>query len=614
MSVARSLLVPLLALTALGACSVDQGFKGGFGQDAEPDIRITPEQVTWDLVPLGTTEVKAFTVENRGTATLFVDEVRLSGASAFTVLTAPSALNPGETADYEVAYTPIAAEDSGRAWVVSNDPDSHETAVELLGTSGSPRLQIDPEEHSFGVLPILCADTQPVTLSNIGNANLEVTSVTEIGEGFRVENVPDLPFTIEPGGAVSVDVVFSPIIAHTFTGELIVESNDPAGLKSGFQDGVGREDGYCVSVVEGDELPLELTFDVQYKVADVAFLIDTTCSMSSLANAMASEFASIAGDLSGTIPDITFGAATYDDYAYSDFGSTPDLPFILRQQQTSDVSLAQAALSSIPIHGGGDTPESSMEALYQGATGNGYDQDCDGNLDTNTDVPPFLSWGGDAFNGTEAGVYNSEIEGTGELGGFGFREDVLPIFIIATDAELRDDDDTRYRTPGGCAQDAGMSGTLAALGALSAKVIGVGVNFGESSYAWSQMTALAAGTGSEGDMDGDGTTEPAVITWSGSSSDFREAIVDAVEGLVQEGHFDEVRLIVADDPYSLVKEIDPEAYYDVDSGTEVNFTVTFYGTIAAEETDQTYPVTFQLVADGDIILDTLTVYVLVPGA
>jgi hypothetical protein len=115
-------------------------------------------------------------------------------------------------------------------------------------------------------------------------------------------------------------------------------------------------------------------------------------------------------------------------------------------------------------------------------------------------------------------------------------------------------------------------------------------------------------------MDGDGTTEPAVISWSGSSSDFREAIVDAVEGLVEEGHFDEVRLIVADDPYGLVDEIDPEAYYDVDSGTEVTFTVTFHGTIAAEETDQTYPVSFQLVADGDIILDTLTVYVLVPGA
>jgi len=614
MSHSRLMLVSALLGGALGGCTVDQSFKGGIGQEAEPDILITPAALTWDSIPLGETEVQAFTVENVGDATLFIDEVRMSGAAAFTLLTEPSALLPGEKADYEVAYTPIAAEDTGRAWVVSNDPDSHESAVELIGTSGSPRLQITPDDYAFGVLPILCSDTVTVNLANIGNAPLQVDGVTEIGEGFRVESVPELPFEIAPGDSVDVDVVFSPIMAYTFSGELIVESNDPAGIKSAFQSGVGREDGYCVSVTEGDDMPLELTFDVQYKVADVAFLLDTTCSMSSLANAMADEFASIASDLAGTIPDITFGAATFDDYAYSDFGSSPDLPFILRQQQTSDVGMAQSALSSIPIHSGGDTTESSLEALYQGATGTGYDQDCDGNLDGSTDVPPFIAWGGDAFSGTEAGVFNEEIEGTGELGGFGFREDVLPILIIATDADMRDNDDTRYRTPGGCPDDAGMSGVLGALSALRAKVIGVGVNFGSSAFAWSQMEALAAGTGSEGDMDGDGTTEPAVISWSGSSSDFREAIVDAVEGLVEEGHFDEVRLIVADDPYGLVDEIDPEAYYDVDSGTEVTFTVTFHGTIAAEETDQTYPVSFQLVADGDIILDTLTVYVLVPGA
>ena len=106
-------------------------------------------------------------------------------------------------------------------------------------------------------------------------------------------------------------------------------------------------------------------------MGDVAFLLDTTGSMSGTANAMASEFSAIVTALNALIPDAEYGFATYDDYAYAGYGysSSGDKPFILRQQITDNTAAVQAELSGVPIHFGGDGPESGMEALYQGANG-----------------------------------------------------------------------------------------------------------------------------------------------------------------------------------------------------------------------------------------------------
>ena len=106
-----------------------------------------------------------------------------------------------------------------------------------------------------------------------------------------------------------------------------------------------------------------------------------------------------------------------------------------------------------------------MEALYQGATGAGYDQDCNGSLTSTTDVPPFLADSSDPFGGSGGEAYSSSFAGGGFLGGFGFREYALPVMVFATDYDLRDPD-AGYGTPGGCLLDAGHSDVVAAMSAV----------------------------------------------------------------------------------------------------------------------------------------------------
>ncbi len=610
-----------LALLLGGAgCGNDQGFVKGAGDNsAAPDIVVTPQQLVWDMVPFGSSEARSLTIQNNGDARLDIDGINLGDVGAFAILADgfPIPIDPGGTINVDVIYTPTTVDDSSRAYVLSNDPDEAEVQVELLATAGSPRLQITPPTHDFESLPIYCRDSVELTLANVGTARLDVSSMTVVGEGFVIDQAPDLPFELMPGESEAVFVTFQPIIAGEFAGEIWVESNDPAGLARASQSGLGFDDGFCVTVNEGEDVAVDLEFPVEYRIADVAFLLDTTGSMSGLAQAMAGEFASIAGSLAGFIPDITFGVATYEDYNYSSMGSGADKPFVLRQQQTDDFGLVQAALNSTRINSGDDAPESTIEALYQGASGRGYDQDCDGSYDSADDVLPFLATGSDPFGGAAGDWYDAAVPGTGTLGGYGFREDVLPIFIFATDNALRDAGDSSYRTPGGCPGDAAMADAIGAIAALNGRVVGIGVQLASTAEPMDQMRAIAAGTGSFGDMDGDGISEEAVIRWSGTSAEFRNAVVRAVEGLVGEGTFAEVRLEVVGDDYGMIRSITPESYSDVESGENVDFHIDLRGEVASGPSDQTVTIELLLIGtllNGDeVTLDRILLYVLVPG-
>ena len=252
-----------------------------------------------------------------------------------------------------------------------------------------------------------------------------------------------------------------------------------------------------------------------------------------------------------------------------------------------------------------------MEALYQGATGIGYDQDCNHSYSSSTDVKPFLSSSSDPFNGGGGQSYSASYSGGGTVGGFGFRDYALPVMIYATDAPLRDPD-AGYPTPGGCPMDAGSGDVIGAVNALSGYLIGIDI----TGSATPQMTQLATATNSYGDTNGDGiANELLVFSWSSSSSAFRTTVVNAVTSLVSGISFETISLEIEGDEWGFVTGVDPE-YVDVSgavSGELVDFTLEFLGTVTATAEDQLFMLTLNIVGDGTILLDTLDIIVVVPG-
>ncbi|MDP2305817.1 MAG: hypothetical protein Q8P18_07295, partial [Pseudomonadota bacterium] len=354
-------------------------------------------------------------------------------------------------------------------------------------------------------------------------------------------------------------------------------------------------DGIYVVLPERTTVEENFEFELNIERGDIAFIIDTTCSMGGTITAVATEFGQIVSELTELLPDAAYGVGGHDDYAYGSMGSPgTDKPFYLRQAITTDEDAVQSAFSALGTHSGADGPESGTEALYQAASGAGYDQDCSGTYDTTTDVFPFLADATDPFGGSGGEYYDEGTVDGGTIGGFGFREYALPIIVIASDNYLRDPESTGYysSTPGGCPIDAGMSDAVAAFADIGAYFVGVSVN-GTTGYP--QMITFSQATGSLADLDGDGVAaEEVVETWSGTNAAFRETIVGAITQLVASIRFSRVDLSVEGDVYGFVTSIDPAYYADLgaeNSGEILTFTLTFRGTVAATTEDQLYRLT-----------------------
>ena len=130
------------------------------------------------------------------------------------------------------------------------------------------------------------------------------------------------------------------------------------------------------------------------------------------------------------------------------------------------------------------------------------------------------------------------------------------------------------------------------------------------------MNTLADATSSFADTDGDGFADDRLVfSWTGSSASLRNTITNAIEDLVGSVRFEEITLEIDGDEHGFITDIQPEIYTvsSTASGQIVTFSLTFRGAVAATEEDQVHRVTLNVIGDGSVMLDTLDIFVVVPG-
>ncbi len=319
---------------------------------------------------------------------------------------------------------------------------------------------------------------------------------------------------------------------------------------------------------------LPRTQDLQFKPsvakADVAFITDTTGSMSGTISNIKSNLTKIATSLSTstTIKDSAFGVGDFKDFPISSYGSSGDWPFRLRQRVTTVLADAQTGVNAMSATGGNDGPESHIEAMYQAATGVGFT----GNGGATWTAKFNPDTGFDA------------AKGHGKIGGMGFRKDAAPFFIVSTDIDMHlPQGDT---TPAGGTpaynhslftgdKPHSVKATVDALNAIGAKVLGVVANpsFGTAPLtARTQLEYFALQTGAyiAADAAGkcatgiagaliDGVADPKDptkkvcplvynVAYSGAGSDASATIVSAIGKFVSFVSFNTVWMEARDNP------------------------------------------------------------------
>ena len=240
-----------LALLAAG-CNQDYDLgKRDNTQTGGPAIEVNPTELFFGTGEEGTEIPGTFTISSVGETVLTVDEVRIDGEGPFAVTTFNAArLDVGDSTDVVVTYTATGGEDSGEALVFSDDPDSPHTVV-LNGGGLTPELEIDPEEYDYGYVARGSSADAEFTLSNVGGATLDISSISTTETVFAVTSGDSSPFSLEPGESTSLTVTYTPTASETNTGLLQVESNDPAGTKSATLNGSGAGD-QPIAVCEAD--------------------------------------------------------------------------------------------------------------------------------------------------------------------------------------------------------------------------------------------------------------------------------------------------------------------------------------------------------------------------
>jgi len=244
------------------------------GEGLVPDILVDPGNLEFPGVADGDTMVQTFTVSNVGNAPLDVSDVVLSAGNAFEVV-GPEfqfTLDPGDSTTVDVAFAPLVAdEDIGLVEVLSNDPDGDNSTVDLLGYGLLPDLEITPESYAFGDYFVPCGESVELTLTNVGDEDLEVTDASYTSGGHLLYDDSQLtfPFTLGPSESTSVWVDFLPYDAVADSGTLEVTSNDPDGVETATQEGNGLWTARQTETFTTPGAP----------PVDVLITIDQSCSM-----------------------------------------------------------------------------------------------------------------------------------------------------------------------------------------------------------------------------------------------------------------------------------------------------------------------------------------------
>lgn len=267
--------VALLVVAGCSEYSVKNDPNGDNGPG--PDIVVDPPSLVFGELTAGQEEIQTFEVTNIGESTLNVSNIVIGSGLAFTVIGPELTfdLEPEESTTVDVAFSPMGADENyGQALVLSDDPDTPEAPVDLLGLGAVPELQITPESHVFGAAFIPCGVDVELELKNVGSEELVITDFDYRSAGMLTVDEdalrPLLPITLQPDEARYVTVTFTPSTEGSDTGVLDVTSNDPRGVVSADQNGEGAYSDSATEVFTEPGVP----------PVDVMMLIDNSCSMS----------------------------------------------------------------------------------------------------------------------------------------------------------------------------------------------------------------------------------------------------------------------------------------------------------------------------------------------
>jgi len=192
-------------------------------------LQLTPSTtaLSFGNQTLNASATQSVTLTNTGNSAVSISQVNVAGPGFSLNGSAPVViLSAGQAASFSVTFTPtVAGNATGSASVVSTAANSP-LSISLAGVGVQPQISVVPGSVSFGTVTVGQTNSQTITLSNPGTANLTVTQSAGPGTGFGLTGLA-LPLTLAPGKSTAFTVSFTPTSGTNSSSSLTLISNAP---------------------------------------------------------------------------------------------------------------------------------------------------------------------------------------------------------------------------------------------------------------------------------------------------------------------------------------------------------------------------------------------------
>ncbi|HEU4402428.1 MAG TPA: choice-of-anchor D domain-containing protein, partial [Candidatus Polarisedimenticolia bacterium] len=200
------------------------------GTGVRAELSVTPLAIDFGGVVAGQEATRPATIRNSGTAPLEVTSVAPGPGTSpdFALVSVPATpftLAPGQETGLTVRYAPHGGgDDSGSIEILSAVGSA---SISLTGRGLIAVLAVEPAQLDFGNVLAGASRTLPFEIRNTGTAPLGVTGLA-LGLGtsgdFALVSPPGTPFTIDPGMARSVAVIYAPLAGGPDSGQVEVHT------------------------------------------------------------------------------------------------------------------------------------------------------------------------------------------------------------------------------------------------------------------------------------------------------------------------------------------------------------------------------------------------------
>jgi hypothetical protein len=190
-----------------------------------PVVSLSSGSLTFGSQVLNTASVaQTVTLTNTGTASLSITSIVPSGDYADTA-TCAATLAAGSNCTINVTFTPTVTGTRTGAITITDNAAGSPQNINLTGTgvAAAPVVSLSPASLTFANQQISTTSAaQSVTLSNTGNATLNITSIVPSG---NYADTTTCAATLAVGASCTISVTFTPTATGTRTGAVTITDN-----------------------------------------------------------------------------------------------------------------------------------------------------------------------------------------------------------------------------------------------------------------------------------------------------------------------------------------------------------------------------------------------------